>query len=422
MTKLPYGPAHERILASGGPCRDNPLSMYHTSYANSYSEGIPVKREAQSVNKIRVIKRPTGYKANFRPCVYYTPSMDDVDNPALKMRVYQHYLTSNDDDFRPYKESSGEEMTLVQHDILPSASGFTTMNERAFIEPQSQVVANVHGNNCPVSHLKQAAANRNPIAAENEGTGPSAGSTENSSRFKGKQGRWPSQSWRYHKSIGKKEPTANTRVEHLDPIEYLPKNPYRHDLPSSKYFKTTRKTGISEQEGNFHQHKFHVQWKREKADGIPEPVPTSQRNTGYSYPIKITKPKYTDFDKSTNFCNDSYLSPNRSDAYKCTLARYSFTAPGKTNSQLDDGIGRRHVGNKEATGYVKNHPSYKRCADNNSQRFETHYVSRFSRASGEDQRAANNAATLALSCSGWPVQSKAQNGYTKSTRVHAHCR
>lgn len=421
MAKLRLGPANERILKSQGPCRDNPTSMYHTSYANSFSNGVPEKRRVQDVKKIRQPNRPTGYNANFRPCIYYTPSMDDLDNPALKMRVEQHYQTGNDRDFKPYLISpTGQGMDLVQHDILPNASGFTTMNDRAAIQPTTSVKSQVYGAKLPMSPLYQKqVVQHDPIAAENQGTGPALMSTENRERFKGKQGRWQSQSWRFHKSIGHKEPTANTRVHPFDPIEYLSKNPYRHDKEDSQYYKNARPTGISEQQGHFTKHKFHSELPRQGANGISEPVPRSERNTGYSH--DTTKPRYTDSDGKKTFNDDMYLSPNRSDAYRCTLARYSFTAPGVVNTQIGDGVGTRHVGSKEATGYVKNHPSYRRCRDNNQSRFVTHYMSRFTSGleSGQNIRAACNQATLALSTAGWPV-SKAQNGFTKSTRVHQH--
>jgi len=421
MAKLRLGPANERILKSQGPCKDNPTSMYHTSYASSFPSGVLVKRQVHDVNKIRVVNRPTGYNANFRPCIYYTPSMDDVDNPALKMNVNTHYQTGNDCDFKPYMISpTGEGMDLKQHDILPNTSGFTTMNSRAYIEPTSSTRANVYGKSVPQSRLFVGTVTQHdPIMAENQGTGPACMSTESRERFKGKQGRWQSQSWRFHKSIGHKEPTANTRMHPFDPIEYLSKNPYRHDNPSSQYYENPRPTGISEQQGHFVKHKFHSDLPRKGAAGISEPVPRSERNTGYSH--ETTKPRYTDT-KQNKFSDDTYLSPNRSDAYRCTLARYSFTAPGVVNTQLGDGVGRRHVGNKEATGYVKNHPSYKRCPDRNNQRFVTHYMTRFSDlASGEDNVAACNQATLALSSAGWPAVNKASNGFTKSTRVHQHC-
>jgi len=419
MTKLRYGPANERILKSRGPCWDNITSMYHTSYANSFGSGVMEKRQVHSVNKIQVVNRPTGYNANFRPTIYYKREMDDLDNPALKMDVGEHYKTGNDRDFRPYHISpTGEGMDLKQHDILPTASGFTTMNNQAYIKPTSKVVANVYGKNAAVSALaKKKIMNHDPIGRENQGSGPVANSTENQTRFKGKQGRWQSQSWRFHKSIGQKEPTANTRVHPFDPIEYLPKNPYRHDNDNSQYYVNARPTGISEHETHYRKHKFHTDLPRKGANGISEPVPMSERKTGYSH--ETTKPRYTDFVKENNFSDDSYLSQTRSDAYKLTLARYSFTAPGIMQTKLSDGMGRRHVGNKEASGYVKNHPSYKRCSETNHTRFDTHYDGVFSmKNSGENNVAACNAATLALSRGGWPVQ-KAPNGFTKSTRVHA---
>jgi len=419
MTKLRYGPANERILKSRGPCKDNITSMYHTSYANNFCKGVLEKRQVHSVNKIQVVNRPTGYNANFRPTIYYKSSMDDLDNPALKMNVHEHYKTGNDRDFKPYLISpTGEEMSLKQHDILPTVSGFTTMNDRAYIQPTSRVVANVYGKKAAVSGLaKKKIMNHDPIGAENQGSGPNANSTESQTRFKGKQGRWQSQSWRFHKSIGQKEPTANTRVHPFDPVEYLPRNPYRHDNASSQYYVNNRPTGISEHESHYQKHKFHKELKRKGANGISEPVPMSERNTGYSH--ETTKPRYTDFMRQQGFNDDTYLSPTRSDAYKLTLARYSFTAPGVMQTKLAEGVGRRHLGNKEATGYVKNHPSYNRCSETNSSRFYTHYDQVFGdKDCGENNVGACNASTLALSSGGWPV-GKAPNGFTKSTRVHA---
>lgn len=420
MTKLRLGPANERILKSNGPCIDNPNSMYHTSYASSHPSGVLEKRVVHSVNKIQQINRPTGYNANFRPCIYYTPKMDDLDNPSLKMNVKTHYQTGNDIDFKPYLIGpSGEHMNFVQHDILPSKSGFTTMNDRAYIEPTSSTKNRVFNQKRTCSKLfYDQVIKLDPLSKENDGTGPKDMSTENSSRFKGEQGRWDSQSWRFHKSIGEKEPTANTRVHPFDPIEYLPRNPYRHDTFNSQYYVNKRKTGVSEQETHFKKHQFHADLPRQGAAGICEPAARSNRNTGYSH--ETTKPRYCDSTKTTEFNDDTYLSATRSDANRCTLARYSFTAPGITSTTMTDGIGSRHVGNKEATGYVKNHPSYLRSQETNAARFTTHYMTRFTeKASRNNTTAACNKATLALSSAGWPV-CKAANGFTKSTRVHHH--
>jgi len=418
MAKLRLGPANERILKSQGPCVTNPSSMYHTSYASSFPAGVPEKKVVRHTKKIHQPNRPTGYNANFRPCIYYNPRMDDLDNPRMKMCVSTHYQTGNESDFKPYLiGATGDDMNFVQHDILPCHSGFTTMNDRAHIEPTSKVKREVFGRQRVCSKLFQKQVMTNdPVSKENHGCGPSDMSTENSARFKGKQGRWESQSWRFHKSIGQKEPTANTRVHPFDPVEYLARNPYRHDDANSQYYVNNRKTGISEQEAHFTKHQFHSELPRRGAAGICEPAARSNRNTGYSH--ETTKPRYCET-KINNFNDDTYLSPTRSDSNKCTLARYSFTAPGITSTKIVDGVGSRHVGNKEATGYVKNHPSYLRSEETNSQRFTTHYMTRFTEKSSHTSQATCNKATLALSSAGWPVN-KAPNGFTKSTRVHHH--
>merc|ERR1712105_93455 len=140
------------------------------------------------------------------------------------MNTTTHYQTGNDTDFRPYLIGpSGENMNFVQHDILPSRSGFTTMNDRAYIEPTSGIKNSVFGKRQVCSKLFQDQVIRlDPLARENEGTGPDDMNTENNSRFKGEQGRWESQSWRFNTPIGQKEPTANT--EKLKKVKILIKN------------------------------------------------------------------------------------------------------------------------------------------------------------------------------------------------------
>lgn len=253
-------------------------------------------------------------------------------------------------------------------------------------------------------------------------------STESTAKYTGQQGRWPTITWRHNKSIGHKEPTANTRIEPYDPIEYNSRNPYRHDVITSNYHnRANRPTGISEQQVNFVQHEFHsnknvINKNASNYDGIPQPTPKSERDTGYS--LETTVPRYTDthnYKTEKSHDDTSYLSTTRSDPYKCTLARYSFSAPGirKNDTTLDDRIGKRHLGNKESTGYVKNHPSYNRTHETNRSRFETHYARVFEKTCVPSSNAKDNS-TLSLSLTGWPIRNKADNGFTKSTKVHSH--
>lgn len=403
--------------------------MYQTTYLKNYASGILEKRPIKAANKTQVINRPTGYNANFRPCIYYTPSLDDLDNPALKMKVTEHYQRAHDSDFRPYHVSpTGHEMDLKQHDIIPSKSGFTTMWEKAFLAKSSNQIKESQANDCPFSKLKAKRMINDPITKDNCGgttyyimdtnetstNKPDMYVTENKARYIGKHRRWPSQSWRFHKSVGHKEPTATTRVEPYDPIEYLPRNPYRHDMTNSSYHNSMRFTGATEQQANFQKHRFHSDLRRENANGIPEPVPQSTRETGYSH--ETTKPRFTykDHAKLAQTDVNTYLNPNRKDAYQCTLARYSFTAPATSN--LSD-ISAKRVGRKEKSGYVWNHPTYRSRKE--TDRFTTHYSSVFSKDVQMSPRDTCNKATISLSSAGWPAF-KASNGFTKSTRVHAH--
>lgn len=393
--------------------------MYSTTYDITFAKGILEKRQIKAVNKTQVVNRPTGYNANFRPCIYYTPSLDNLDNPAMKMKVEEHYQRAHDSDFRPYHVSpTGDEMDLKQHDILPSKSGFTTLRKKAFIASTSNDIAQAHAQACPRSQLGSKQIMHDPVAMEKlmpDSDIPAGYLTENDARYLGKQGRWPSQSWRFHKSVGRKEPTATTRIEPYDPFEHLSRNPYRHDDINSSYHNSGRLTGVTEQQYHFHEHRLHTDLPRENAAGLPEPVPRSERNTGYSH--ETTKPRFTDpMNNTKTDLNNCYLSPNRPDAYRCTLARYSFRAPQVASTYLSDGIGSRHVGNKEKSGFAKNHRTYRKQEETNPARFLTHYNQFFIKETKPLPQTSCDRATLSLSSTGWPVV-KASNGFTKSTRV-----
>ena len=96
------------------------------------------------------------------------------------------------------------------------------MNDRAYIEPTSSTKNRVFNQKRTCSKLfYDQVIKLDPLSKENDGTGPKDMSTENSSRFKGEQGRWDSQSWRFHKSIGEKEPTANTEISEIIQKNYV---------------------------------------------------------------------------------------------------------------------------------------------------------------------------------------------------------
>ena len=142
MPRHSYGPSSEQIRNSRGPCLNNPNSKYHTTYINHFSHSKTPNPVIKTPNKTLQNNRPTGYSANFRPCIYYTPNLDDLDNPRMKLKVNEHYLTVSEKDFKALTSSpSGKEIDLKQDDIQDYnyGSGFTTnAGGASYLQPSFQ--------------------------------------------------------------------------------------------------------------------------------------------------------------------------------------------------------------------------------------------------------------------------------------------
>ena len=76
MGKLPYGPATRHIKQSYGGDTD-PLKNYCTQYGTKYGQHFS-KFEPRMGRHCG-----TGYQSNFRPGVYYSSRLDQLDNPAM---------------------------------------------------------------------------------------------------------------------------------------------------------------------------------------------------------------------------------------------------------------------------------------------------------------------------------------------------
>ena len=74
MGKVPLGQGTKHIKASGGP-DTNHLSHYATTYSSNHAiADFKARPKTHS---------GTGYLANFRPVVYYSQSLDKLDNPEI---------------------------------------------------------------------------------------------------------------------------------------------------------------------------------------------------------------------------------------------------------------------------------------------------------------------------------------------------
>jgi protein phosphatase 1 regulatory subunit 32 len=76
MGKLPYGPPNHHVQASKGADTDI-MKFYCTQNSTTYGSNWP-KFQPRSARHVG-----TGYLSNFRPGVYYSQRLDELDNPAM---------------------------------------------------------------------------------------------------------------------------------------------------------------------------------------------------------------------------------------------------------------------------------------------------------------------------------------------------
>ncbi len=74
MGPLPYGPSTTHVNASNGA--DVKINQFYiTEYSNKYGKDGFMPRAGGH--------KGTGYQSNFRPGVYYSRKIDELDNPKL---------------------------------------------------------------------------------------------------------------------------------------------------------------------------------------------------------------------------------------------------------------------------------------------------------------------------------------------------
>ena len=74
MGPLPFGPPTKHVLASRGPDY-NKTQFYVTEYSLNHGKEAFLPRLGKHTG--------TGYKSNYRPGVYYSRKIDELDNPAV---------------------------------------------------------------------------------------------------------------------------------------------------------------------------------------------------------------------------------------------------------------------------------------------------------------------------------------------------
>jgi len=414
MGKLAYGVSNPHIQQSKGGDSDL-MKFYCTTNATTYG------RKFSKFQPRPGRHTGTGYQSNFRPGVYYTPQLDELDNPTMGRIVADNYHSITEKHYRPYEGPTGREPLPNSCKQVPS--GF--VRQKPLTIPTSDEVMGVCMNTRVASapadimprhrpHLHKIQA-KDPVEGENGGYGPAYMTTETHQKFKGQQ---PDRSDISRKSIGHKEGSGFVHGQNDEPITFNPDKAYRSDVPG---WLTSRPTGVSI---------FTTDYRPSKFPQGDEPLPRlanrSIRDTGFTTgtkarpgfvhrvmgdaydkagdmpPAKLDRTRKQDPAEFLNMTNpNNYTS----------ISKSTFRGQQRPDPSEADRLGKTKVGSKEPSGFCENNDGYIHTADNPA-RFITHYQTRF-----------QDKTPYGLDRDGhtWGgVQPHQPDGFTRSTQVHEH--
>ncbi|XP_064878269.1 stabilizer of axonemal microtubules 4 isoform X2 [Oncorhynchus nerka] len=110
----------------GGRLANTSLNLYCTSYRASFGK--------EGFSPCLGHHYGTGYSANLRPAVYYSPSLDHTDNPQLGRSLLDSFQSQTKRHFQPLTRPDGSE-------TLPCPSG--QIRESGYLQLKTRPAANV---------------------------------------------------------------------------------------------------------------------------------------------------------------------------------------------------------------------------------------------------------------------------------------
>ncbi|ESO89754.1 hypothetical protein LOTGIDRAFT_204303 [Lottia gigantea] len=400
MGSLPQGSRNAHINQSYGP-DTNVMKFYVTENSTKYG------KQWENFKPRTTRHTGTGYLSNFRPGVYYSQRLDEVDNPAMGNIVAKNYHTVTQRDFLPYQENSGNE-------IFP---GHVHQTGTGFIRDNNVVKHTKIGAVSPIDALPSykpllhRLKGKDPVEMENHGYGPKYMVSETQEKYKGRRN--PDDNRRF-KTIGTQETTGFTNGYGVEPITYNPSSAYKKD---GSEFYTTRPTGTSIMKTDYLPSRYpfgdeklpHISNEAEKGSGFTREKAKPlyvHRVMGHAYDhaddmpnLRAEKIKKSDPAEYLNTIHPNNHTSVNSDIFK-----------GAKNPELDK-LNRTAVGPRERSGFSGNNEPLVTIADDR-QRFVTHYMTRFLDENPQGIGREGH-------CRGGAQLQKA-DGFTKSTSVHAN--
>nr|XP_058963172.1 protein phosphatase 1 regulatory subunit 32-like [Pocillopora verrucosa]XP_058963173.1 protein phosphatase 1 regulatory subunit 32-like [Pocillopora verrucosa] len=410
MGRLPYGPGNAHILQSKG-ADVGVMKFYCTEYSTHYGKEGFIPRTGRHSG--------TGYQSNFRPGVYYSRRLDELDNPAMGRLLTDNYASITKKHFLPSKGSGGSD-PFSRGLYMTATSGF--VKDIPVTIPRSRQVSDVHIDtrakgtvypfHRPLLHtLKQ----KDPISRENAFHGPSYMSTESHTSFLGK----PSQRMDTStKSVGYKEGSGFTHAYNDEPITFNPMEAHE-GIRDPRW--THRPTGFSIMKKDF----LPVEYLHGN-ESLPVLSNGSERGTGFTHGTKARPVFYSKVGQDYTKLGD--LHPRVQERVKkmdpaeysnmvnphafASTAKISFKGKQRNDPTEAERLGNTSTGTKELTGYSENNDQYFETAETTDslKRFETHYNAKHydMNPRGEDR----------LGTTDGNVMIQLPNGFTKGTSVH----
>lgn len=413
-SKQDLGPASKHIQQSRGA--DTDLTHFYITQ-NSTTYGRKFQNFAPRTGK----HTGTGYASNFRPQVYYSSRLDSVDNPSMGRIVSDNYHSVTEKSYRPYVGPTGTEVTPI--DCKQNRSGFTSEKALAGIPRERQVrntFIDSRSTSAPLDYrprhkpLLHKLQPKDPIEAENFGYGPSSNASETRVKFQGDKG---DSSYNQGKEVGPQEGSGFTHNKNVEPVTFHPDQQHSNERPG---WYTNRPTGITVTTTDFGPFK----WKA-REEKIPGLVPRGDRDSGFVNSMK-SKPEFScrvmgdAYDKASDQPelkadkirkNDpaEYINMQQPNNYS-SVSKNVYLGRQNNPQTLPELLNTKGVGWKENTGFSSNELTYGEKPDNNTDRFITHYQTKFIDRTPVGKAREGHT---------WgDVQEQWNDGFTKSTSVH----
>ncbi|KAK3096952.1 hypothetical protein FSP39_005069 [Pinctada imbricata] len=414
MGPLPQGSRNVHIMASNGP-DINMMKFYNTTNSTTYG---------RYYDKFK--PRPgrhtgTGYLSNFRPAVYYSQRLDQVDNPVLANICSKNYHTVTELHFQPYKENNGAEP--LPGNVHQVGSGF--IRQKPITYPTEREVKGVfidtRAATAPMDILPKAKPRlhtlrpKDMVEDENTGYGPKYMVSETKQKYIGDQ---PERMDLTNKTVGPSEETGFTHAYNVEPITFIPGQPHKNELPG---WATGRPTGVSI---------FKTDFRRSEYPHGDEPLPSlahgSERGTGFTRekakPLYVNRVMTDAYDRAADIPNlrldrtkkvdpAEYLNMQNPNNFSSVTGK-TFLGQQRPSQTESDRLGHTGVGTQELSGYSENNDRFVAVSDD-VRRFTTHYMTRFGpdpTPVGKDREGHTRG----------DVQLQKPDGFTKSTAVHSY--